>query len=451
MARDNSRADTKPVPVVTAFLWDGQSVLLAQRSAAVSTFPGHWAGISGYLEGDDAAAWALVEIGEECGLARHDVVLRSVGEPLVAGQPNVVAGLPTEPPVRGQETRAQQEARQPPHACRVHPFLFSTHDRDRIRRDWEAQRFDWVPTDEMLDGVRQPAVPRLYDAFTRVWPPWPTDQAIDANVRLAESWLRADRSMGAGMLARAAAREIVKLLPVAGHDFGRLRQQLVDVAERLRFARPSMVPPINLLADVRDAIAGAADADDAEAAAAALVSQSEKAERAAVTAAAGRIGVGERVMTISYSGTVRQVLLAAAAKIGRVVVCESRPLYEGRTLAEALEESDLAVTVITDAQAAAHVDRVDRVLLGADAVLPDGSVVNKVGSTLLALAAQRAGKPVTVVADSLKRVRDPGDYRFTPEENPASEVWPDAPQGIEVANEYFERVPAELIDEVVGD
>jgi ribose 1,5-bisphosphate isomerase len=427
--RDESGTRVAPVPVVTAFLWDGQAVLLARRSEAVSTFPGHWAGISGYLEGDDAAQWALVEIAEECGLARCDVTLRAAGEPLVAGDP--------------------------PRTFLVHPFLFSICDRNFVRPDWEAERFEWVPVEAMLGQAKQPAVPRLYDAFARVWPPWPAEQAIDANCQLAKQWLRADRSMGAGTLARSAAREIAKLVRLAAEEFPHKKQHVLDAAEELRFVRPSMVPPINLLADVRDAIRAAASSDDALAAIDALVRRSEDAESAVVEAAVARIRPGERVMTISYSTTVKRVLEAASAKIGRVVVCESRPLYEGRRLAEDLHKAGLAVTLITDAQALAHMDRVDRVLLGADAVLTDGSVVNKVGSALLALAARHTGKPVTVVAESLKRVRDPADYQFTPETNAPGELWEASPTpippGIEVVNEYFERIPAQWIDETVSE
>lgn len=84
-----------------------------------------------------------------------------------------------------------------------------------------------------------------------------------------------------------------------------------------------------------------------------------------------------------------------------VVVCESRPLCEGVTMAQRLAAAGLQVTLITDAQAGVFVEEADAVLLGADAVTPDG-VVNKVGSRLLALAAKAAGVPMIAVTDSLK-------------------------------------------------
>ncbi|WIA12133.1 hypothetical protein OEZ85_012206 [Tetradesmus obliquus] len=84
-----------------------------------------------------------------------------------------------------------------------------------------------------------------------------------------------------------------------------------------------------------------------------------------------------------------------------VIVCESRPLCEGVSMARRLAAAGLNVTLITDAQAGVFVEQADVVLLGADAVTPDG-VVNKVGSRLLALAAKAAGVPVVAVTECLK-------------------------------------------------
>jgi hypothetical protein len=84
-----------------------------------------------------------------------------------------------------------------------------------------------------------------------------------------------------------------------------------------------------------------------------------------------------------------------------VIVCESRPLCEGVTLARRLAAAGLDVTLVTDAQAGVFVREADAVLLGADAVTPQG-VVNKAGSLLLALAARAAGVPVLAVATTLK-------------------------------------------------
>lgn len=121
MTGDQINAGGEGTAVITAFLWDGRRVLLALRSEQVSTFPGHWAGVSGYLEGEDPAAWALVEIEEELGLSREHVTLRRIGDPLEA------AGVSAD------------------RVFVVHPFLFSVEEGTTVRGDWEAKRLEWVP------------------------------------------------------------------------------------------------------------------------------------------------------------------------------------------------------------------------------------------------------------------------------------------------------------------
>jgi ribose 1,5-bisphosphate isomerase len=417
-----------PTPVVTAFLWQGQRVLLALRSESVSTFPHHWAGISGYIEGDDPLERALIEIREETHIPRESVTLSRVGAPILVDAP--------------------AHHRQ----FRVHPFLFTVDDGVEPRQDWEAVRFAWVDLSDMQRRVRTPTVPQLYDAFERVWPPWPWRRALAANVELACQWLRHDRQMGAGTLARAAARELIKLLRLTGDQpWSETIGPLRSAAEQLRGTRPSMATLVNLLADAAGAIDPSASARTAIGHIRRFILQSEEAESKVSQRAAERIAPGWKIMTISYSSTVLRTLLAAASNIARVYVCEGRPLMEGRQLAERLRAEGLAVTLLTDAQAFVTMPQIDAVLLGADSILPDGSAVNKVGSAQLALAAHQCHTLVLVAADRLKFVRDVAARDVELEVQPAAEVWPEAPDGIEVLNVYFEAVPAHLINELISE
>lgn len=140
----------------------------------------------------------------------------------------------------------------------------------------------------------------------------------------------------------------------------------------------------------------------------------------------------------------------------RVIVCESRPLFEGVAMAGALHGDD--IQVITDAQAAVFVREVDAVLLGADCMHAHG-VDNKVGSHLLALAAREAGVPVFALADLVGKV-SPGPlaslvHPLPPlggsvvEEMGADEVtsaWPSSRgHTTTVRNIYFESTPWSLV------
>jgi translation initiation factor 2B subunit (eIF-2B alpha/beta/delta family) len=280
--------------------------------------------------------------------------------------------------------------------------------------------------------------------------PW--RQAVEAEVERACQALAEDRQMGASTLARAAASELVTCLEmIESEPWEEALGLLRGSAEQLRWARPSMAAPVNLLADAAQALEQAVDARAAIDHIKGLIAQSEAAETHVSQQAASRIRPGSAIMTISYSGTVLRTLLQAAPHVEHVYVCEGRPLMEGRQLAARLYAEGLAVTLLTDAQAYTMMPQVDTVLLGADAVLPDGSAVNKVGSALLALAAQQYQKPVWVVAERLKWLREETSMPVALESQAAAEVWAEAPDGLEVANIYFELVPAALIDVVISE
>jgi translation initiation factor 2B subunit (eIF-2B alpha/beta/delta family) len=152
----------------------------------------------------------------------------------------------------------------------------------------------------------------------------------------------------------------------------------------------------------------------------------------------------ERVLTLSRSGTVRRALIDAPA-LERVFVAESRPAREGAGVAERLAEAS-AVTLHTDA-AVAHVlatRDVDAVVVGADAVLADGSVVNKTGTRAAALAAAREGVPVDVVCAADKISPDEEPHL---ESGPAEAVY-DGDADLDVLNPTFDVAPADLVTAV---
>jgi translation initiation factor 2B subunit (eIF-2B alpha/beta/delta family) len=164
------------------------------------------------------------------------------------------------------------------------------------------------------------------------------------------------------------------------------------------------------------------------------------ADEGAARAAAGQLD-GARVLTLSRSSTVRRALRRAAPE--RVLVAESRPDREGVGVAEALVGDSMDVTLLVDA-AVAHVlaERdIDAVLVGADTVLPDGSLVNKVGTRAAALAAAREGVPLYVVAAIDKiGTRDEPDFEAG---DPRAVYDGDAP--LDAANPTFDATPPDLL------
>ncbi len=126
--------------------------------------------------------------------------------------------------------------------------------------------------------------------------------------------------------------------------------------------------------------------------------------------AARRISLtGARVVTISRSDSVLRLLraLPPSRRPRRVDALESRPGGEGRDFARDLRRAGVVARTIPDRAGSAAVRRSDGLVIGADAVLPDGSVVHKVGTRRLATVAVRAGVPVWVVAGRSKWIERP--------------------------------------------
>jgi translation initiation factor 2B subunit (eIF-2B alpha/beta/delta family) len=158
------------------------------------------------------------------------------------------------------------------------------------------------------------------------------------------------------------------------------------------------------------------------------------------------------LLTHSLSGTVLEVLLACKEQLTEVIVLEGRPRYEGREVAHALAAQGLAITLITDAQADIFLPQCSAVVIGADTVLADGSVLNKAGSALLARACQGHGLPFYVLCETLKisPERWNGDLARLEEKEP-EEVLPQPIPGVRARNFYFDRTPGELVTALISE
>jgi ribose 1,5-bisphosphate isomerase len=85
-------------------------------------------------------------------------------------------------------------------------------------------------------------------------------------------------------------------------------------------------------------------------------------------------------------------------------------------------------------------------MVGADAITSEGNVVNKIGTSTIALLANEARKPFYVVSELLKF--DPetvyGDYEKIEERSP-DEIWKDAPDKLLVRNPAFDLTRRDFI------
>ncbi|KZS89889.1 nagb/rpia/CoA transferase-like protein [Sistotremastrum niveocremeum HHB9708] len=109
------------------------------------------------------------------------------------------------------------------------------------------------------------------------------------------------------------------------------------------------------------------------------------------------------ILTHSYSRVVMHALLHAHKhKRISVYVTEARPRGLGIKTCEALTALGVPCTVVLDSAVAYLMDKVDVVLVGSEAVVESGGLINAVGSYQLAIIAKAHHKPFYALAESYK-------------------------------------------------
>ena len=167
---------------------------------------------------------------------------------------------------------------------------------------------------------------------------------------------------------------------------------------------------------------------------------------------AKRIKDGSIVFTHCHSSTVTHLLKKAKeqGKLFEVICTETRPLFQGRITARELVEAGIKTTLIVDAAARFFMNDADMVIVGADAITSEGNVVNKIGTSAIALIAKEARTPFYVAAELLKF--DPatmyGDYEKIEERGP-EEIWENPPEGLNIRNPAFDVTRRDFIHGII--
>jgi len=176
--------------------------------------------------------------------------------------------------------------------------------------------------------------------------------------------------------------------------------ELLDSMIRTALERPSLVLPANLLSVMREALLRSSRSDTRlRKLSSELLEIYKESLTTAVSNAVKRLRGFGKVFTLSYSSQVLRTLTS----LGDVSVYLTLgwPLFDGLRAAEKLRDSGVDVHVYPDAALAEAVQLSEAVIVGCDAVLRDGSLVNRSG-TLLAALATEGQRPVISIVDSFK-------------------------------------------------
>ncbi|WP_316347382.1 hypothetical protein [Desulfuromonas acetoxidans] len=264
---------------------------------------------------------------------------------------------------------------------------------------------------------------------------------------------RQDRQHGASELARQALAWLGQSVAERAQVDDAVRQMLRDQISQLCALRPSMGVVAHLLQRWQNQLESfdpsANDVGALVAGANELSALSQQAVGGCVHHAHSLISPGYTLLTHSCSSTLMQLFSSLRETDCHIVICESRPLNEGVMVARQLNDWNIPCILITDAQAGLYTAQADLVMVGADSLLGDGAVVNKVGTRLLALAAQRDHCPFYVVAESFKQ-RPPSADALILEQMDVAELNHDLPHE-QMANTYFDITEADLISAWVDE
>ena len=169
-----------------------------------------------------------------------------------------------------------------------------------------------------------------------------------------------------------------------------------------------------------------------------LIRDSEEATLKAASPASAIIEDGDRVMSCSHSSTIRQVFRIArdAGKAFHVVVAESRTAdgrAYGETAAQELSSLGISAEIVPDDSIGHAISAVAKIMVGADTILQDGSLINGMPTGKVALAARKANVPFYTVCETSKL-----------------DLW-HSPSYRAKLEEGFDRVPANLITGIVTE
>jgi len=218
-------------------------------------------------------------------------------------------------------------------------------------------------------------------------------------------------ALGATEAADLALKELHTLVRSTG-SIGELKARTAEFVEEVLAARPTSALLINTFRELLSELLRLSDSGvplgEAKDKLASLIEHRLVKAREAVEnlaeMGARRIVSGSVILTHSYSYSVIRTLEKAVERGARIkaYVTESRPGGEGLVTAEELYKRGIPVTLIVDSAARFVMNRVNMVFIGAESIAANGAVVNKVGTSQVALAAHEARVRVFVAAGTYK-------------------------------------------------
>lgn len=189
------------------------------------------------------------------------------------------------------------------------------------------------------------------------------------------------------------------------------------------------------------------------------------ADQVITSTAVNKIRDGDVILTFAKSHVVQQTLIKAYRQgvRFRVIIVDSRPLFEGKNLAKALADVGIEVQY-SFTHALAHFTKdATKVFLGAHSMLSNGRLYSRIGTAIVAMMAKEADVPVIVCCESVKftdrvaldsivinEVVPPDELTLKHEKFSPLNGWKDVPS-LQLLDLMYDVTPAEYITLVITE
>jgi ribose 1,5-bisphosphate isomerase len=269
---------------------------------------------------------------------------------------------------------------------------------------------------------------------------------------------------GAGRIARAAISALMDhaetISPREPEEFA---AEMKNAADLLQNTRPTAVSLPNAIHMVMKSLEGeflsVSDARDQFVSSGRnFITSSETAVERIGEIGARHIRDGDTILTHCNSEAALATIIRAHQNGTRfrVFATEVRPRNQGLLTIRALSDAGISTSYIVDSAARFFMKEIDLVIVGADAVAVNGAVVNKIGTSQIALAAHESRVNMVVAAESYKFAPRTilGEFVQIEERGPEEVLTPsylqDLPH-VRVRNPAFDVTPPEYIDLIITE
>jgi ribose 1,5-bisphosphate isomerase len=265
---------------------------------------------------------------------------------------------------------------------------------------------------------------------------------------------------GAAKIARVAAEALKDFASgYNGSDVEEFKTEMKKAGDRLISTRPTAISLKNAVMIVLKKLKENDNLDELKkniiVTAENFIAKSEKAIEIIAEIGSKRIKDGDTLLTHCNSSAAISTIVKAHKdkKNIKVYATESRPKKQGYITVNQLVKAGVPTTLIVDSAVRHVMPKVDLVIVGADTVASNGAVINKIGTSQIALCAHEARVPVMVCAETYKFSHETlaGELIEIEERDVNEIVKPEDFPGVRIFNPVFDATPPEYIDVIVTE